>query len=81
MLRPGGRLLLTTPAHGALRRVLLAALRFDAHFDPLGQHVRFFTRASLRAALEGSGFSDVQVRAQGGPPLLRETLVARALRG
>ena len=80
VLRPGGRLLLTTPAHGRLRRVLLAALRFDAHFDPFGQHVRFFSARSLRGALERSGFGDVRIRAQGGPPLLRETLVARAVR-
>ena len=80
VLRPGGRLLLTTPAHGLARRVLLAALRFDAHFDPLGQHVRFFTARSLRAALAATGFEDIRVTAVGGLPLLRETLVARAAR-
>ena len=80
VLRPGGRLLLTTPAHGRLRRVLVAALRFDAHFDPLGEHVRFFTRASLRAALENALLDVAWIREEGGPPLLRETLVARARR-
>ncbi len=80
VLRPGGRLLLTTPAHGPLRRVLLAALRFDAHFDPLGEHVRFFTAASLRRTLEAAGLAPGAIRAEGGPPLLRETLVARATR-
>ena len=80
VLRPGGRLLLTTPAHGLVRRVLIAALRFDAHFDPLGEHVRFFTRRSLRASLEAAGMDDATVTTTGGPPLLRETLVARAVR-
>ncbi len=81
VLRPSGRLLLTTPAHGRLRRVLLAALRFDAHFDPLGQHVRFFSPASLGEALAVAGLRVAAIRAVGGLPLLRETLVARAVRG
>ncbi|MFY0100125.1 hypothetical protein ABTQ08_21915, partial [Acinetobacter baumannii] len=71
---------LTTPAHGLLRRVLVAALRFDAHFDPEGEHVRFYTARSLRAGLERTGFAVDRLRAVGGPPLLRETLVARAVR-
>lgn len=80
VLVPGGRLLLTTPYHGRVKGALVAATRFDAHFDPLGQHVRFFTRASLRLTLERSRLEVSRVRAQGGLPLLRETLVARALR-
>jgi len=80
VLAPGGRLLLTTPSHGRLRRVLLAATRFDAHFDPLGQHLRFFSAASLRRALGFSRLEVTRVVATGGLPLLRETLVARALR-
>ena len=78
VLRPGGRLLLTTPAHPWLRRVAIAALRFDAHFDPLGQHLRFYTRTSLRRALLEAGFAPPAVRAAGGVPLARRTLIARA---
>ena len=77
VLRTGGRLLVTTPAHGRLRRVLIAALRFDAHFDPLGQHVRFYSPASIERALREFAFERVTVSASGGLPLLRETLVAR----
>lgn len=72
VLAPGGRLLLTTPGHPWPRRVAIAALRFDAHFDPLGQHLRFFTRRSLAAALEAAGLPG---RVRGGA-----TLVARAVR-
>ena len=49
VLRPGGRLLVTVPFHGRVKAALIALLRFDAHFDPLGQHVRFYTRSSLAA--------------------------------
>ena len=72
-LRPGGRALITVPYHGRLQAALVALTRFEAHFDPLGQHVRFFTRRSLREALAFSGLpADVR---RDGP-----FLVARAVR-
>ena len=51
VLRPGGRLLATVPFHGRVKAALISLARFDAHFDPLGQHLRFYTRASLEATL------------------------------
>jgi SAM-dependent methyltransferase len=73
VLKPGGRLLATVPYHGRLQAAAIALTRFDAHFDPLGQHVRFFTRTSLAATLEQTGFTGIRV---GG----RRMLVARASR-
>lgn len=81
VLRSGGRLLVTTPCHGRVRDVAIALARFEAHFDPLGQHLRFYTRRSLRATLAAFAFDDVRLWTFGGPPLLRRALVARALRG
>ncbi len=78
VLRTGGRLLVTTPSHDLPRRALIALARFDAHHDPLGQHVRFYSRRSLTRVLESFAFEEVQVTSIGGPPGLRETLVARA---
>jgi SAM-dependent methyltransferase len=78
VLRTGGRLLLTTPSHDLPRRALIALARFERHFDPLGQHVRFYSRRSLRRVLEEFAFEEVHIRAIGGMPGLRETLVARA---
>ena len=69
VLGPGGRLLLTVPNTG-----LRARLRFERHFDPLGQHVRFFTRRSLAHTLEATGFAPVRVSRAG------EMLVALATR-
>jgi len=80
VLAPGGRLLVTVPDHGLLRRVLIALFRHDAHYDPLGQHVRFYTGRSLAGTLEATGFGDVRIERFGGPPLLRAALAARALR-
>jgi SAM-dependent methyltransferase len=81
VLRRDGRLLVTVPYHGRAKNVAIALARFDAHFDVRGQHLRFFTRASLRTLLRETGFDDASVTAAGGAPLFRESLVARAARG
>ena len=72
VLRTGGRLLVTTPSHDLPRRVAIALLRWEPHFDPLGQHVRFYSRRSLTRVLHTFAFEDVEARARRG------MLVARA---
>jgi 2-polyprenyl-3-methyl-5-hydroxy-6-metoxy-1,4-benzoquinol methylase len=81
-LRPGGRLLLSTPAHGPLRRLRLAISEraFADHFDPLGDHLHFYTRRMLARLLEEFGFERVRVAAAGGPPGARRLLLASAVR-
>jgi ubiquinone/menaquinone biosynthesis C-methylase UbiE len=76
VLRPGGTLLLTTPDHGRATMLALAlsARRFDAHFEPRSEHVRFFSRRTLAALLADLGFDVAQLRARRG------TLLARAVR-
>jgi 2-polyprenyl-6-hydroxyphenyl methylase/3-demethylubiquinone-9 3-methyltransferase len=76
VLEPGGRALLTTPCHGRVQAAAIALTRFEAHFDPLGQHLRFYTRASLARALREHDLEPVSIRAAGRVPLFRETLVA-----
>jgi ubiquinone/menaquinone biosynthesis C-methylase UbiE len=63
VLSPGGRLLLTTPDHGPLRRLALALALggFERHFDPRGDHLRFYTRRSLRELLEDFGFGEIRI--------------------
>jgi 2-polyprenyl-3-methyl-5-hydroxy-6-metoxy-1,4-benzoquinol methylase len=82
VLRPGGRLLLSTPDHGGLAMLGLAlsGRAFDAHFDPRADHLRFYTRRTLRQLLEDFGFRDVDVRGAGGLPGARRVLLASALR-
>ena len=80
VLRWGGRLLVTTPYHGrvALAWLALRGQALEEHFDPRADHLRFFTARSLRALLTDAGFAEVDVRAAGGPPLLRRSLEAIA---
>jgi len=47
ILRPNGRILLTTPYHGILKNIILAFFNFEKHFDPTGPHIRFYTKKSL----------------------------------
>ena len=81
VLHWGGTLLATTPYHGRAALVTLA-LRpgpaVEGHFDPRGDHLRFFTARSLRELVTDAGFADVEVRARGGVPLLRRALHLRA---
>ena len=79
VLRSGGRLLVTVPFHGRLQGALIALTRFEAHFDPLGQHLRFYTRRSLATTLRHAQFAAIRVRPW-GPPLLRRGLTAWAVR-
>jgi ubiquinone/menaquinone biosynthesis C-methylase UbiE len=56
VLRPGGRLALTTPASAPLVRPP----------DPLSPHLRLFTKRSLRRLLSELGFEVVSLRRRGG---------------
>jgi len=82
VLRPGGSLLLSTPAHERLAMLALAVShrRFDAHFDPRSDHLRFYTSRTLARLLEGFGFEDIHVRKAVGLPGARRLLLATARR-
>ncbi len=82
VLRSGGSLLLSTPAHGRLRMLGLALSprRLDRHFDPRSDHLRFYTRRTLARLLDEFGFERVEVRGAGGPPGARRVLLAAAVR-
>lgn len=82
VLRSGGRLLLSTPAHDRLTVLALSLVpgAFAAHFDPCADHLRFYTRRSLRDLLEGFRFEDVQIRGLGGLPAARALMLASARR-
>jgi 2-polyprenyl-6-hydroxyphenyl methylase / 3-demethylubiquinone-9 3-methyltransferase len=82
VLRSGGCLLLSTPAHEplALLRLALSRRAFAAHFEPRSDHLRFYSRSSLAELLADFGFEQIEVRGSGGAPGARRTLLARARR-
>jgi ubiquinone/menaquinone biosynthesis C-methylase UbiE len=82
VLGSGGSLLLSTPAHERLTllRLALSGRAFEEHFEPRGEHLRFYTRRTLARLLADFGFGEVEVRASGGAPGARRLLLARAVR-
>jgi len=76
VMRPRGTLLLTTPHHGPLivLRLGLSPRRFDAHFEPRSDHVRFFSPRTLRALLHDLGFDVAELRVR------HATIFVRAVR-
>ena len=83
VLRSGGSLLLSTPAHGrlALLRLALSRRAFAAHFDPRGDHLRFYTARTLTRAARGLRLrGDRACGAPAGSPGARRLLLARAVR-
>jgi SAM-dependent methyltransferase len=77
VLTPGGRLLLTTPAHG---RIALALRGVEYYSQPLGDHLHLYTRRSLRELLADFDFANVEISTGGGLPPVRRLLLARAVR-
>ncbi len=56
ILKPGGVLFASTPFHGLVKNLVVAAAGFDRHFNPAGPHIRFFSVKSLSEMLSRSGF-------------------------
>lgn len=67
-LKPGGELLITTPAHGRLRLLFGGIGRYS---EPLGDHLHLYDGRSLRRLLEEFDFSGLRVRALGPPGFAR----------
>jgi 2-polyprenyl-3-methyl-5-hydroxy-6-metoxy-1,4-benzoquinol methylase len=82
VLAPSGTLLLSTPAHGRLLMLSLALSRrrFARHFDPLADHLRFYSAGTLRRLLQDFGFEQIELRHAGGIWGARRVLLARARR-
>jgi ubiquinone/menaquinone biosynthesis C-methylase UbiE len=77
VLRPGGRLLLTTPNHSRLR---LLAGGVERYSEPLGDHLHLYSARSLREVLNDFGFGEIEVSGAGGPVFARRMLCANAVR-
>mgnify|MGYP001036215297 CR=1 FL=1 len=72
VLNPGGHLFVSTPYHGLVKNLIVVLTCFDRHFDPLGEHIRFFTPRTLRMVLERASFGEVRIIRWGRfPPVWR----------
>ncbi len=83
-LRPGGRLVCSTPYHGYLKNLAISIFNgWDRHNEPLqtGGHIKFFSRATLSALLEGAGFVDLRFRGAGRTASLWMSMIMSGERG
>jgi len=80
-LKPGGTLVLSTPYHGYVKNLVLAATgRMDAHFTALWDygHIKFWSRKTLSALLAETGFDVAEFRGAGRVPYLWKSMVVMA---
>lgn len=83
LLNPGGCAFLSTPYHGWLKNVVIAAAgRFDRHVDPLWDngHIKFFSPATLRRLLAETGLREVELQRVGRVPMLARSMLMIAQR-
>jgi SAM-dependent methyltransferase len=71
VLRPGGMLAVTTPAHSRWSALRLLVRGWESEFDPLSPHLRFFTRRSLSRVLDQLGFDVISLGRRHGTLLCR----------
>ena len=83
VLKPAGRLILTTPYHGYLKNLALAvADKWDHHHTVLwqGGHIKFFSRRTLTDLLAAHGFVVEQFVGIGRMPYLWKSMLIVARR-
>jgi len=77
-LKPGGRLIITTPYHGYLKNLLLSIFnRWDRHFSVQWDvgHVKFFSVKSLRSLLAEESFGEIGFNFAGRFPYVWKSMI------
>jgi len=67
LLKPGGLLVLTTPYHGLVKNITIDLMNYAGHYNPLGQHIRFFDKQSLSMCLTRFEFEPIVWTGYGRP--------------
>ena len=82
-LQPGGRFVVTTPYHGYIKNIVIAASgRWDHHHTSLrtGEHIKFWSRRTMAALLERNGFRVAGFLGAGRAAYLWKSMVMAAER-
>lgn len=80
-LKPGGRLIVSTPYHGWLKNSVVALRGLhDKHFNPLivGGHIKFWSRETLTRLLSEAGFVVEKFQGAGRYPYLWKSMILTA---
>lgn len=81
LLKPGGKLILSTPYHGYLKNLVLAMTgKMDSHFTALWDfgHIKFWSRRTLTFLLEEAGFTVERFYGVGRVPRLWKSMIITA---
>ncbi|MEM7063169.1 MAG: class I SAM-dependent methyltransferase [Cyanobacteria bacterium P01_B01_bin.77] len=77
-LKPGGKLIVTTPYNGYLKNIALSVLGgMDRHVNPLwdGGHIKFFSVKTLSQLLDEEGFAELDFKFAGRAPYLWKAML------
>lgn len=55
VLKHRGKILISTPYYGFIKNLLIITFGFDQVFNPMGQHIRFFSNKSLFSIVKSHG--------------------------
>ena len=78
LLKPGGIAIVSTPYHSYIKNLALALTgKMDQHFTALweGGHIKFFSKKTLSALMEKSGFKVVGFYGAGRLPYLWKSMI------
>ncbi|WP_027402580.1 class I SAM-dependent methyltransferase [Aphanizomenon flos-aquae] len=77
-LKPNGGLILTTPYHGYLKNLVMAATgKMDNHFTVLwdGGHIKFFSVPTMTALLKSENYTNIKFKFAGRFPYLWKSML------
>ena len=83
VLKPGGKMIVTTPYHGYFKNLALAlAGGWDRHFtvDWDGGHIKFFSRQTLTQFMLEQGFTGIDFMGVGRVPWLWKSMIMTGMK-